>query len=246
MNFLDFKADQYRKEFVQATEELALSLQASQDEQARAGTQMLAAMAQSIDIMERVEADQQSTQGEPLQSDDVSQVGEYALTMLDELSVIAANRGLQQTMRVLHRLSLPVALWVARHGGRIAMLDIVVNAIASYANELQHTEQLGQLCDSIGQVVAAVTDDIRRDIEGTNPMRPWRILNLNWGIVATRSHHPQRMEQVFEQLIRNIPADMKSFFQEGMQQMDIIGYPDHVREVMEKYNKQVGNATALH
>jgi hypothetical protein len=31
-----------------------------------------------------------------------------------------------------------------------------------------------------------------------------------------------------------------------MQQMDIIGYPDHVREVMEKYNKQVGNATALH
>jgi len=246
MNFLEFKAEQYRKEFVQATEELGLSLQASQDQQGQDAAQMLAAMMQSIDIMERLEVDQQSTQAEPLQTDDVSQIGEYALTLLEELSVVAANRGLQQSMRVLHRMSLPVAMWIAHHGGRIRMLDIVVNAIASYANELQQTEQLSQLCDSIGRVVAVVSDDIRRDLEATNPMRPWRILNLNWGIVATRSHDVELMEQVFEQLIKNIPADVKSFFHEGMQQMDIIGYPDPVREVMEKYNKQVGNSAPLH
>jgi len=246
MNFLEFKAEQYRNEFVQATEELGLSLQASQDRQGQDAAQMLAAMMQTIDIMERLEVDQQSTRAEPLQTDDVSQIGEYALTLLEELSVVAANRGLQQSMRVLHRMSLPVAMWIARHGGRIRMLDIVVNAIASYANELKQTEQLAQLCDSIGRVVAVVSDDISRDLEATNPMRPWRILNLNWGIVATRSHDVELMERVFEQLIKNIPADVKSFFQEGMQQMDIIGYPDHVREVMEKYNKQVGNSAPLH
>jgi len=246
MNFLEFKAEQYRNEFVQATEELGLSLQASQDQQGQDAAQMLAAMMQTIDIMERLEVDQQSTRAEPLQTDDVSQIGEYALTLLEELSVVAANRGLQQSMRVLHRMSLPVAMWIARHGGRIRMLDIVVNAIASYANELKQTEQLAQLCDSIGRVVAVVSDDISRDLEATNPMRPWRILNLNWGIVATRSHDVELMERVFEQLIKNIPADVKSFFQEGMQQMDIIGYPDHVREVMDKYNKQVGNSAPLH
>ena len=231
---------------MQAIEDLALSLQASQQDDARAGNQMLAAMQQTIDVMERVDVDRQAQNAEPLQRDEISQIGEYALDLLDELSVIAANRGLQQSMRVLQRLSLPAAWWISRHGGRISKLDIVVNAIAGYANELQQHDELQQLCQGIGRVVEAVDDDIRRDLEATNPMRPWRILNLNWGIVATRSHDAEMMEQVFDQLIKNIPADVKSFFQEGMQQMDIIGYPQHVREVMGKYNRLVGNSDALH
>lgn len=246
MNFLEFKAGPYRNEFMQAIEDLALSLQASQQDDARAGNQMLAAMQQTIDVMERVDVDRQAQNAEPLQRDEISQIGEYALDLLDELSVIAANRGLQQSMRVLQRLSLPAAWWISRHGGRISKLDIVVNAIAGYANELQQHDELQQLCQGIGRVVEAVDDDIRRDLEATNPMRPWRILNLNWGIVATRSHDAEMMEQVFDQLIKNIPADVKSFFQEGMQQMDIIGYPQHVREVMGKYNRLVGNSDALH
>ena len=246
MNFSEFKADQFRKEFLQATEELALSLGASDDELSQSGKGMLAAMQQSIDIMQRVDADRQNQQTEPLQGDEVSEIGDYALALLDELSVIAANRGLQQTMRVLQRLSLPAAEWIGRHGGRISKLDIVVNAIAGYANELQREDDLEQLSHGIAGVVAAAADDIKRDLEATNPMRPWRILNLNWGIVATRSHNVDIMEQVFEQLIKNIPADARGFFQEGMQQMDIIGYPSHVREVMGKYNKLVGNSEALH
>ena len=246
MNFPEFKADQYRKEFNLAIEELVLSLQSGQDEQAQSALQMIAAMQQSIDIMGRVDSDQQNKQAEPLAAADISQIGDYALSLLDELSVVAANRGMQQLMLVLHRLSLPIALWIARHQGRINKLDIVVNAIASYANELQQADQLELLSNCIGQVVNAVDEDIRRDLEATNPARPWRILNLNWGIVATRSHNVDIMHTVFEQLMRHIPADAKSFFQEGMQQMDIIGYPDHVREVMSKFNKLMGNSEALH
>jgi len=72
------------------------------------------------------------------------------------------------------------------------------------------------------------------------------VLNLNWGIVATRSHNAGLMAHVFDQLIKNIPIDAKTFFQEGMQQMDIVGYPDHVREVMEKYSKLWGADVDLH
>ena len=71
-------------------------------------------MQQSIDIMQRVDADRQNQQTEPLQGDEVSEIGDYALALLDELSVIAANRGLQQTMRVLQRLSLPAAEWIGQ------------------------------------------------------------------------------------------------------------------------------------
>lgn len=246
MNFLEFKPDAYRKAFLQATEELSLSLQAGQLEQDQSALQMLAAVQQSVDIMERVDVDQHSKNSEPLREKEVTEIGDYALSLLEELSVIAANRGLQESMLALQRLSIPVALWVARHGGRISQLDTVVNAFASYANEIRQPEPLQQLSDAIERVVGAVTDEIRRDLEGTNPMRPWRILNLNWGIVATRSHNVDVMERVFEQLMKNIPADVKSFFQEGMQQMDVVGYPDHVREVMGKYNRLVGNSDALH
>jgi hypothetical protein len=36
-------------------------------------------------------------------------------------------------------------------------------------------------------IEALTADEIRRDVEQSNPMRPWRIINLNYGIVATRS-----------------------------------------------------------
>ncbi|MCW9004972.1 MAG: hypothetical protein OQK70_06905, partial [Gammaproteobacteria bacterium] len=80
----------------------------------------------------------------------------------------------------------------------------------------------------------------------TNPVRPWRILNLNWGIVATRSHNAELIDRVYAQLIKNIPADIHGFVTEAMQQMDIIGYPDHVRKVVAKYYSSLGYDQALH
>ena len=246
MNYFEFNPANYRQEFSHTINELSLSLQASEDEAAHNALQMIDAMQQSIDVMERIEADQHKMEHEPLESNDISQIGDYALTLLDELSVIAANRGLQQTMLLLHRLSLPVALWIAAHEGKINKLDIIVNAIASYANELTDAAQLEQLCNCMTTIVASVAAEISKDVEATNPMRPWRIFNINWGIVATRSHNAELIDEVYQQLMKNLPADIKNFFREGMQQMDVIGYPDHVRKVVEKYNRLVGNDESFH
>lgn len=246
MNFTGFIPAEYSDAFENVIQDLVPSLTAASDDESSDSGDMIQAMRGSIDIMARVESDQHSQQSEPLPATDITQIGDYALSLLEALSIQAANRGLQKTMLQLQRLSLPVALWVEQHQGTVNKLDIVVNAIASYANEITEPKQLAELCQAISCVVAVVGDDIRRDIEATNPMRPWRVLNLNWGIVATRSHDVALMEQVFEALIKNIPADANAFFREGMQQMDIIGYPDHVRQVMEKYHKQLGNDARLH
>ncbi|MDT8283823.1 MAG: hypothetical protein RQ982_13565, partial [Gammaproteobacteria bacterium] len=96
------------------------------------------------------------------------------------------------------------------------------------------------------EIVDACADDIRQDMEQTNLMRPWRVLNLNYGIVATRSHQPELIEQAYGVLIKNLPQDARQFFKEGQQQMDIIGYPDEVREVVERYNKMWGTENSLH
>jgi len=92
-----------------------------------------------------------------------------------------------------------------------------------------------------------VTDPvIKSDLEAINPMRPWRILNLNWGIVATRSHNTELMAQVFDQMIKNIPADVQQFFDEGMQQMEIVNYPQGVRALMKRYAQGHGGAAPRH
>jgi hypothetical protein len=246
MKLLQFKADRFLRDLQQASEDLNMSLSAAAESGDRNSPQLLMAMHRSIDIMQRLEADRQSKSTEPLAGDEVSQIGGYVLSLLDELVAKAASRGLKQSIRALQRLSIPVAQWIAEHGGRISTLDIVVNAYAGYANEIRQQDKLQQISDSIEIVVHAVADDIRQDLESGNSFYPWRVLNLNWGIVATRSHDLKTMQRVFDQLIENIPYDVRGFFREGMQQMEVIAYPEHVRAMMEKYNRLVGNAESLH
>ena len=68
-----------------------------------------------------------------------------------------------------------------------------------------------------------------------NPRDPWRLLLINRAIVATRSHNRELMESAFDALLENLPSDAPSFFAEGMEQMAVIDYPDHVRELMKRY-----------
>lgn len=246
MKMMDFDAAEFREQLTEQTADLLLSLKAENDEQSKAALQMVAALKSNIDIMQRVDADYQASGVDSISLEDINQIGEYAMTLVSELAVVAANRGLQRVMIELTRLSIPVSGWLVNHKGTIASLDIVVNAIASYANELTEPEMLEQLCHYIKNIMLAIDDDIKRDLEATNPMRPWRILNLNWGIVATRSHKAELIDDVYAQLMKNIPADIHGFITEAMQQMDIIGYPDHVRKVVAKYYSSLGYDQALH
>jgi len=213
--------------------------------------QLLAAMNQAIDVMARADADrvvQKDMSAESmglLEEKDISKIGQYTLDLLEGMVAYVQNKTGGQN-RELIRLSVPVSLWVARHGGKLSQIDMVVNSLAGYANEITEQHALAQLAGVIREVIDACDDEIRRDLEQTNMMRPWRILNLNYGIVATRSHQPELIEQAYDALVKNLPQDARQFFKEGMQQMDIIGYPDEVREVVERYNNMWGAESSLH
>lgn len=212
---------------------------------------LLAAMDQAIDVMMRADADS-SVQNEMsaesiglLEEKDISQIGQYALDLLEAMVSFVQNKTGEQN-RDLLRLSLPISLWVARRGGKLSQIDMVVNSLAGYANEVKESHLLAELASVIKEVVDACDDNIKQDLEQTNMMRPWRILNLNYGIVATRSHQPELIEQAYDALVKNLPQDARGFFKEGLQQMDIVGYPDEVREVVERYNKMWGTDSVLH
>ena len=212
---------------------------------------LLAAMDQAIDVMQRADADsvvQKDMSAESiglLEEKDISRIGQYALELLEGTVVYVQNKTGEQN-RGLLRLSLPLSLWVARHGGKLSQIDMLVNSLAGYANEIIEPHLLAELTAVFKEVIDACDDELRRDLEQSNMMRPWRILNLNYGIVATRSHQAKLIEQAYETLVKNLPQDARQFFKEGMQQMDIVGYPDEVREVVERYNKMWGSESLLH
>lgn len=212
---------------------------------------LLQAMDQAIDVMVRADADsvvKKDMSAESigmLEEKDISQIGQYTLDILEAMVAYVQNKSGEQN-RELISLSIPASLWVARHGGKLSQIDMLVNSLAGYANELSEPHTLADLASVIKEIIDACDSDIRRDVEQTNMMRPWRILNLNYGIVATRSHQPEIIEEAYDALVKNLPHDARQFFKEGLQQMDAVGYPEAVREVVERYNKMWGSENALH
>jgi len=208
--------------------------------------QLLAGMEKAIDVMERADADATVKHGEAVLSDDeATEIGDFALGLLEAI-VDRVETASGHQNRDLTRLAIPISLWVARQGGHINKLELVVNSLAAWANELQDTLQIAELARVIREIIDAASDEIRKDLEQTNPMRPWRIINLNYGIVATRSHDPALMDEAYGVLVENLPQDAREFFREGMQQMDVVGYPDEVREVVERYDRMWGSGDTLH
>ncbi|MCW8935975.1 MAG: hypothetical protein OQK98_14755 [Gammaproteobacteria bacterium] len=232
---LNLDINDLSSEYEVIVEALILSLKSSATPESDQVLKMIEALRQNIQIISRLSSGVDNKNKPDIEDDEVTKTGNYALNLLDEISVSCASRGMQDQMLALHRLSLPIVYWLKSHNGKLIKLDIVVNAIASYANTIKDNKQLEVLCAVIENTIDVTDESIKKDVEATNPMRPWRILNLNWGIVATRTHNPQIMQHVFDQLIKNIPDDSQQFFNEGMQQMDLVAYPDAVREIMQKY-----------
>jgi hypothetical protein len=208
------------------------------------------AFRQLVDVMARVEADSRIENGsqKPHRAggEDITELGEYALKLQENLATLVKQPELADQQDGVAGLTVDLALWVAAHGGRLDSIEALVDALALIANRTTDPGELGQLSTVMGRITGAVSPVIREDLEKINPGRPWRVLLLNRGIVATRSHEPATMEEAFTLLIRYLPEDAAQFFAAGMQQMEALNYPAHVRQVMEKYHRQWTITRTLH
>ncbi|MCR4301226.1 MAG: hypothetical protein NUV51_06410 [Sulfuricaulis sp.] len=171
----------------------------------------------------------------PIAKDNATQLGDYGMTLIADLAAWAGQLNLPVPRQDLEIVTLAAADWIVRHDGQIRTLDPVVNALANFANRVHDPASLEPLITMMGRVAQATAQLIKQDLEKNNPGRPWRILHLNRGIVATRTHNPELMEKVFDDLVRYLPEDAAAFFAEGMQQMEELNYPPHVRQVMNRY-----------
>jgi hypothetical protein len=208
------------------------------------------AFRQLVEVMTRVEADSRIADGSQkphrVDGEDITELGEYALKLQENLVTLVKQPEFVDQQDSVAGLTVDIALWVAAHGGRLDSIEALVDALALIANRTTDPGELGKLSTVMARITGAVSPVIREDLEKINPGRPWRVLLLNRGIVATRSHDPATMEEAFTLLIRHIPEDAAQFFAAGMQQMEALNYPDHVRQVMEKYHRQWTINRTLH
>ncbi|MGB7934301.1 MAG: hypothetical protein WCH04_19170 [Gammaproteobacteria bacterium] len=208
------------------------------------------AFRQLVDVMTRVEADSRIENGSQTPhragDEDITELGEYAFKLQENLATLIKQPELADQQDGVAGLTVDLALWVAAHGGRLDSIEALVDALALIANHTTDPGELGQLSTVMGRITSAVSPVIREDLEKINPGRPWRVLLLNRGIVATRSQDPATMEEAFTLLIRHLPEDAAHFFAAGMQQMEALNYPAHVRRVMAKYHRQWTITRTLH
>ena len=172
-----------------------------------------------------------------------SALARTGFALLEQIRAWADALEHQDMREALDEIIVTWGVWAARHLGPLPLNEPLVESLSQVANSHQDPAFLAELTHVYREIVEAVDPAIRADPDRSNPARPWRILNLNYGIVATRSHEPEIMEQAFEQLLHRLPEDAPGFFQEGMQQMEAIGYPEPVRRVMEKYYRLTNNPT---
>lgn len=166
----------------------------------------------------------------------LSGLGDHGLRLLMELAAWAGRLRLVDTQRLLEGLILSFALWIARHGGELSsQLEVVVDALASLANQSRVPAELEDLYLAASEIMDAVAPPIALDLDRTQPARPWRILLLNRAIIATRAHQPALMEQAFRTLEDLLPEDAPAFFREGMGEIETLDYPEPVRVLMDRY-----------
>lgn len=195
--------------------------------------QLIEAMSQFFAIFEKLD----SEHGESgiILEDDINQMSEHAIGILMDLSVWADRLKLPKEKTALEQVSLGVAHWAIRHQGEIRILEPIVNALAAKANLTTDKEALTSLFHVINDVIEHVSPGIKNDLEKSDPTRPWRILNFNFAIVATRTLNPELMAKAFDTLGRNLPEDCPTFFEEGLKQAEKPGFGPEIKAMMKEY-----------
>jgi len=209
---------------------------------------LLQALDNLLEGLRRLDAESQaSLEGQrPQALTDIRSLGDHGIDLLARLAGLAGKLLLPQRARAIEELALPLACWIARHGGELGYLGPVVEGAANLANRIGDPSDLGQLYGLLTEVVNAVDPHISQDTASADPIRPWRVLLLNRAIVATRTHRPELMEEAFESVVEYLPDDAHAFFREGMEQMEALNYPPQVRSVMQRYHDQCAGRRVLH
>lgn len=170
--------------------------------------------------------------------ENISELADYGVDLLDRLSYQMHQLEILDMRNSLNHIFLAINVWFARKQCILNNLRETADAYATIVNAEQDGEELALLSQLMSEILDAASNEIKADKDQSNPWRPWRVLNLNTGIAATRSLKPEVMKQAFEQISSRLPKDAPGFFADGKRQMAVQNVPDEVLELMKHYANQ--------
>lgn len=182
-----------------------------------------------LDICQQVDAAE-----EPLPPEEIDELGTHALECLSDLGLWAWQLKLDDARATIEDIALDMAHWIAQHGGRIAVLEPVANALARQANATQDPATLAALFSRARSIIARTvpeTADIT-DSADTAALQPWLALHFNCAIIATRTRQPDLMNTAYDLLENRLPRHCATFYEEGLRESAKPAYGDQVREIM--------------
>lgn len=227
-----------------ATEVAEVWLDLEADDETLSPSAIKYAMQQLVSVLQGI-ADRVTDPGMENTPPELGALGEHGLHLLCDLAARAEHIGLRSQARGLKDLCFPFALWVSRHGGQFTTLEPVVDAIAELANRLDTPDELSNLYVMIDELMEFIEPPAFTASERWT-RQPWRILVLNRAIVATRSLKPELIERAYDGVAELLPDEAPRFFEEALEQMDVIGYPDRVRRVVVQFYKTYCGKRTLH
>jgi hypothetical protein len=180
-----------------------------------------------------------------LEQEELNELCAHGLDLLDRLAFLVRKVEIMDKRDTVARMFASMGVWVARRGATIDNLEGTADGFGMVVNATRATDDLRALCGFMEEVIEAASLRLQLDEDRGNAWRPWRVINLNAGIAATRSLDPELMERTFEKMGRRLPYDMPGFLADGMRQAAFQNVPDEVRDVMRRHMEKWPN-NALH
>lgn len=174
---------------------------------------------------------QADTAEDPLPPEDIDELGVHALECLSDLGLWAYQLKQDEARATIENIAFDMALWIAQRGGRINVLEPVVNALARQANAAQDPAVLATLFDRACSIISrtAPTLDDKND---PALLQPWLALHFNTAIIATRTQRPGLMNTAYDLLESRLPRHCAAFYEEGLRESAKPAYGDPVRKIM--------------
>lgn len=164
--------------------------------------------------------------------EDTAELADYCLRCLTELRNWLTRLDLDTLTQAVDRLIIGTALWAIRHECEVVTPEPVVNALAYSANEAKSKQELAAVYGLLQGLIQAVPPGIKGDLEKSNPNRPWRILLINFAIVAVRTQDMPMMLHAFGLLKKFLPEECPGFFAEAAEQARHEAFSEEVRGLL--------------
>jgi hypothetical protein len=170
-----------------------------------------------------------------LEQEELNELCAYGLDLLDRLAFLVRKVEIMDKRDTAARMFASMGVWMARRGATIDNLEGAADGFGLIVNGTRSPDDLHALCELMEEVIEAASLRLQLEEDRGNAWRPWRVINLNAGIAATRSLDPKLMEQTFEKMGRRLPYDMPEFLADGIRQAAFQNVPEEVTNVIRSY-----------